>query len=132
MKYLLDTNICIYLIKKKPEKVLKKLKTLNISDVANSVITVSELEYGVQKSKNQEQNKIALIEFLAPLVILSYTDKAAIEYGKLRAYLEATGKSIGSLDMLIAAHALSEHLTLITNNVKEFNLVPCLKIENWV
>jgi len=132
MKYLLDTNICIYLIKKKPEQVIKKLKTLNISDVAISAITLSELEYGVQKSKSKGQNKIALIEFLAPLLILSYDDKASVAYGKLRAYLESIGKSIGSLDMLIAAHALSENFTLVTNNVKEFNLVPDLKIENWV
>jgi tRNA(fMet)-specific endonuclease VapC len=132
MKYMLDTNICIYLIKQKPIKVLNKLRKINPDDVCISSITLSELEYGIQKSNYPERNKLALTEFLIPLTILSYDELAADEYGKIRAYLEKQGKIIGSMDMLIAAHALSLNLTLVTNNTKEFERIKSLKIDNWV
>lgn len=132
MKYLLDTNICIYIIKKKPSQVFEKLGTLQINDIGISVITLAELEYGISKSTFPEKNKIALIKFLAPLEILPFTEKAAEIYGKIRSYLEKTGSIIGTLDLFIGAHAKSENLVLVTNNVTEFSRIPNLKIENWV
>ena len=132
MKYMLDTNTCIYIIKQKPSEVIKKFKRTEISQIGISSITLSELLYGVSKSSKPEQNQIALTQFLAPLEILSYGDEAAQYYGDLRARLEKNGTTIGSLDMLIAAHALSLDCTLITNNEKEFIRIPNLKIDNWV
>ena len=131
IKYLLDTNICIYLIRRKPEIVLKRIQGLQVSDLGISSITLSELEYGVAKSRKQEQNKLALTEFLTPIEIMPFDDMAAKHYGELRAYLETRGTPIGSLDTLIAAHALSLQSTLVTNNESEFSCVPGLKIENW-
>ena len=128
---MLDTNICIYIIKKKPEQVIGRLKNARISDIGVSSITLSELEYGAAKSSRPEQNRIALAEFLAPLEILSCDDMAAQEYGGIPAVLERQGTPIGSMDMLIAAHALSLNCTLVTNNEREFSRVPSLKIENW-
>jgi len=132
MKYLLDTNICIYIIKKKPSHVFEKLETLQINDIGISAITLAELEYGISKSMFPEKNKIALIKFLAPLEILPFTEKAAEIYGKIRSYLEKTGSIIGTLDLFIGAHAKSENLVLVTNNVAEFSRIPNLKIENWI
>jgi tRNA(fMet)-specific endonuclease VapC len=125
------TNICIYLIKKKPQQVINKFQSIKISDVGISSITLSELEYGVEKSQNKKQNRLALIQFLTPLEIKVYDHAAANFYGKIRSKLEKIGKPIGSLDFLIAAHALSLQSTLITNNVKEFDRISDLKIENW-
>ncbi|MFH1856709.1 MAG: type II toxin-antitoxin system VapC family toxin [Candidatus Omnitrophota bacterium] len=132
MKYLLDTNICIYIIKKKPLEVINKLTKINISDIGMSSITLSELEYGVEKSQSSDRNRIALLEFLSPIEIYNYDDSAAKEYGVIRAELERKGNIVGSLDMLIAAHAKSLGLILVTNNEKEFKKIPELKIENWV
>jgi tRNA(fMet)-specific endonuclease VapC len=132
MKYLLHTNICIYLIKKKPPQVLQRLSRLKNEDVAISSITLSELEYGIQKSSFPEQNKLAVTLFLLPFTILSYDDMAAESYGVIRTDLEKKGIGIGSLDTLIAAHALSHNLTLVTNNEKEFSRIRGLKVENWV
>jgi len=129
---MLDTNICIYIIKRKPAKVIERLKRTKISHIGISSITLSELLYGVSKSSRPEQNQVALTQFLAPLEILPYGDEAAQYYGYLRAHLEKHGTPIGSLDMLIAAHALSIDCTLITNNEKEFIRIPDLKIDNWV
>jgi tRNA(fMet)-specific endonuclease VapC len=130
--FMLDTNICIYIIKKKPEQVLGRLKNARVSDIGVSSITLSELEYGTAKSSRPDQNRIASAEFLAPLEILSYDDMAAQEYGKIRASLERHGTPIGPMDMLIAAHALSLNCILVTNNEREFSSVASLKIENWV
>ena len=131
IKYMLDTNICIYIIRKKPEAVLRRLQRSRVSDIGISSITLSELEYGAAKSSKPQQNKLALTEFLAPIEILPYDDLAAQQYGELRAHLERKGKPIGSLDMLIAAHALSLKCILVTNNEAEFRRVPKLNIENW-
>ena len=131
MRCLLDTNICIYIIKKKPDQVIERLRNTRVPDVGVSSITLSELEYGVAKSARPEQNKLAIVEFLAPLEILPYDDMAAQEYGKVRVYLEKQGTPIGSMDMLIAAHALSLNCILVTNNESEFRRIPALKIENW-
>ncbi len=132
MKYMLDTNICIYVIKQKPAAVLERFRQTDLSEISISSITLSELFYGVSKSSKPEQNFVALTQFAAPLEILPFGGEAAQYYGDLRAHLEKRGTPIGSLDMLIAAHALSLSSTLITNNEKEFNRVPNLKIENWV
>ena len=132
ISYILDTNICIYIIKKKPENVINRFRQLPISSLAISSITLSELEYGVMKSSKPDQNQLALFQFVAPLEILPYGDEAAQYYGKIRAFLEKKGTPIGSLDMLIAAHALSVNCILVTNNEKEFSRVPDLHIENWI
>ncbi|SHM92359.1 tRNA(fMet)-specific endonuclease VapC [Caldanaerovirga acetigignens] len=132
MRYMLDTNICIYIIKKKPVNVLDRLKRLDIGDICISVITLAELVYGVEKSQNREKNQTALAAFLAPIEILPFSDRAAVKYGEIRAFLEKTGQTIGAYDLLIAAHALSENLTLVTNNVSEFGRIPDLSIENWI
>lgn len=132
MKYMLDTNICIYIIKKRPIQVLQMLQTKNIGDICISSITLAELEYGVEKTNQKVKNQLALAEFIAPIEILNFNDTAAKKFGEIRALLERTGKVIGPFDLQIAAHALSEELTLVTNNVKEFEKVPDLKIENWL
>jgi len=129
---MLDTNICIYIIKRRPKAVIERFLRTEIFQIVVSSITLSELFYGVSKSSRPEQNQMALIQFMAPLAILPYGDDAAQYYGDLRVFLEKQGTPIGSLDMLIAAHALSTACTLITNNEKEFIRIPNLKIENWV
>ncbi|HLB58092.1 MAG: twitching motility protein PilT [Gammaproteobacteria bacterium RIFCSPHIGHO2_02_FULL_42_13] len=131
MKYMLDTNICIYLIKKRPENVIDKFQSLKLGDVCFSSITLSELFYGVEKSQRKQKNTSALEKFILPLDILPFDDKAAYQYGALRAYLERKGTPIGSMDLMIAAHALSIRAILVTNNVKEFSRVPKLTLENW-
>ena len=131
MKYLFDTNICIYTINKKPQKLINKIIGIPVSDIGISSITLSELEYGVAKSMKQEQNRVALTEFLLPLQIYFFDDFAAREYGKIRYILEKKGEPIGAIDMFIAAHALSLNVILVTNNVREFKRVPELRIENW-
>ena len=131
-QWMLDTNICIYIIKKKPAPLLKYLQKTSISECCISSITLAELEYGIEKSSNPMQNRIALFQFVAPLEILPFDDVAASIYGKLRTGLELKGKVIGAMDLLIAAHAVSADLTLVTNNEKEFRRIPELKVENWV
>ncbi len=132
MTYLLDTNICIYLIKQQPQKAFARFRSLSVGDVGLSAITYAELEYGVAHSSDPSRNRIALSEFLAPLEILDFQAQAAPLYGTLRTALVRTGKMIGPLDLLIAAHALSLGVILVTNNVREFSRVPNLKVENWV
>jgi tRNA(fMet)-specific endonuclease VapC len=131
MKYLLDTNICIYLIKQKPPKVLARFEVLTLSDIGISSITVAELEYGIYKSQQQEKNRNALMQFLIPLEIVEFDQKAATQYGLIRSNLESRGLVIGSMDMLIAAHALSLGVTLVSNNVREFSRIANLNIDNW-
>ena len=131
MKLLLDTNICIYLIKKRPPLVLKRFNAYAAGTIGISSITVAELEFGVQKSLYASQNQEALEQFLLPLVILDFDNEAARAYGKIRALLENRGRVIGAFDMLIAAHALSLNLPLATNNVREFLRIPGLKVINW-
>ena len=130
-KYILDTNICIYIIKKKPVKVFNKFKELTPGTVCISSITLAEMQYGIGKSSKPVRNQDALNQFLLPLDILDFNALAAIEYGNIRSTLEREGTPIGSLDMLIAAHAKSIGAVLVTNNTKEFNRVADLRIENW-
>ncbi len=133
MKYLLDTNICIYIINEKPDKVLRKFEQYPVHEFGISSITHAELQYGVEKSKNKNTNQDALDEFLLPLTILPFHGKKlGTFYGKIRASLESKGNTIGPLDMLIAAHVLSLDLTIISNNIKEFSRIPNLKCENWI
>ncbi len=131
MKYMLDTNICIYLIKQKPPKVLRHFKSHAVGDIGISSVTLAELRYGVSKSQHIEKNRQALDEFILPLEIEDFGEKAAAEYGAVRAGLEKAGKSIGSMDMLIGAHALALGATLVTNNTKEFKQIKNLKVVDW-
>ena len=133
MKYLLDTNICIYIINEKPEQVLRKFEQYPVQEFGISSVTQAELQYGVQKSKNKNTNQDALDEFLLPLTVIPFHGKRLVEcYGKIRVLLESKGKTIGPLDMLIAAHALSLDLTIISNNIKEIARIPNLKCQNWI
>jgi tRNA(fMet)-specific endonuclease VapC len=120
-----------YIIKKKPVIVLDKFRDLPLGSVAISTITLAELAYGVRKSAKPDKNSEALDQFLVPLDIIAFDYDATIAYGTIRADLEKKGTPIGPLDTLIAAHALSLDLTLVTNNEKEFNRIVGLKIENW-
>jgi len=129
---MLDTNICIYIMKNKPEHIREKLRTYNLGDVYLSSIVVSELYYGAYKSEQVQRNLLALEHFLKPFNIIDYDLKASIEYGQIRGSLEKAGKVIGGLDMLIAAHARSLDFTLVTNNTKEFERIENLVIDNWV
>jgi tRNA(fMet)-specific endonuclease VapC len=129
--YLLDTDICIEMIRGKSPALLTHLHRRKVGSVAISSITLAELQYGVAKSRDPEQNLIALVHFVAPLEVLPFDERVAAGYGKLRADLERSGQPIGPLDTLIAAHALAAKLTLVTNNQREFSRVPGLHVENW-
>lgn len=131
MTYMLDTNICIYVMKHKPEKVLQRFQEELDGGICISSITLAELEYGMKHSSNPVRNEQALLRFLAPLSVLPFGAAAASEYGEIRAYLQSRGTPIGPLDMLIAAHAKAESLTLVTNNTREFERVPNIELENW-
>lgn len=132
MKYLIDTNICIYLINQRPSVVLERFKFHNIGEIAISSVSVAEMFFGCEKSSKKTQNIERLKTFLFPLETLSFDDRAAKAYGKIRSYLQKKGLLIGPLDMLIASQANSNNMVLVTNNVKEFSRVPNLKIENWI
>jgi len=131
MKYMLDTNICIYLIKKKPESVLINLQASMGEGVSISAITLAELMHGVEASAYPEKNTIALNQFLSIIDVLSFDDEAAAEYGKICTALRRQGTPIGAMDMLIAAHARAKGLIMVTNNIREFERVDGLKLENW-
>lgn len=131
MRYMLDTNICIYAIKHKPEKVFMHLQQTDPEDVCVSSVTYAELVYGVEKSAAAERNRLALSLLLSNIAIMDFDDAAAEEYGKIRAELERRGTPIGPLDTMIAAHAKALGLTVVTNNVKEFSRVEELEISNW-
>lgn len=129
--YMLDTNICIYAMKNKPKHVLQRLKKELNNGVCISSITLAELEYGMKHSSNPAKNEQSLLQFLIPLAVLPFGAAAASEYGAIRAFLQSNGTPIGPLDMLIAAHAKAEDMILVTNNVREFERVPELDVENW-
>ncbi|MDY3086942.1 MAG: type II toxin-antitoxin system VapC family toxin [Blautia sp.] len=131
MKYMLDTNICIYAIKNKPPEVIRNFLRHDPDDMCISSITYGELMHGVEKSQAVEKNRIAMSLFLSPITILGFDSYAAEEYGKIRADLERKGTPIGPLDMLIAGHAKSEGLTVVTNNTREFCRVQGLAVEDW-
>jgi len=131
MKVMLDTNICIYIVKRQPKSVLERFAAVPVGDLGISVITLAELEYGASKSSQPARNREALEQFVSPLQIAVFDRHATIVYGRIRALLEKRGRPIGSMDLLIAAHALSLNVRLVTNNVREFKRVPGLRVENW-
>ena len=131
MRYMLDTNICIYAIKHKPEQVFIRLQEHDPIDICISSVTYAELVHGVEKSKAVEKNRVVLVLLLANIEIMNFDSLAAESYGKIRADLEKTGSPIGPLDMMIAGHAKALGYTVVTNNTKEFERVKGLKLENW-
>ena len=131
MRYMLDTNICIYAIKHKPERVFIRLQEHDPIDICISSVTYAELVHGVEKSNAIEKNRVALALLLANIEIMNFDSLAAESYGKIRADLEKAGTPIGPLDMMIAGHAKALGYTVVTNNTKEFERVKGLKLENW-
>ncbi|GAB7140380.1 type II toxin-antitoxin system VapC family toxin [Deferribacterales bacterium RsTz2092] len=131
MLYMLDTNICIYIIKRKPQAVYRRLCALSPNNICISSIVVSELFVGVEKSSKPNENRDALWAFLSPFSVLDYGLAEAKIYGGVRAELERSGNIIGAYDMMIAAHAINLSAVLITNNIREFERVRGLQIENW-
>lgn len=131
MKYMLDTNICIYAIKKKPKIVIANIMAHDPDDICISSITYAELMHGVEKSQAVEKNRFALSLFLSAIEIREFHALAAEEYGRIRAVLKRRGTPIGPLDLLIAGHAKSEGCVLVTNNIREFQRVEGLKVEDW-
>lgn len=131
MKYMLDTNIVIFAKNNRPEVVLEHLSRLEPGEVCISSVALAELEYGVFNSSNPDQNQIALMLFLSCVDIVPFGDDAAIEYGRIRADLKRKGTPIGANDLLIAAHAKSLGLALVTHNTREFARVEGLTLEDW-
>lgn len=129
--YLLDSNICIYIIKEQPPQVLNKLRQFSVQEIKLSTISICELAFGAEKS-GSIKNKLALEKFITPFNIEPFDQACIWHYAKLRQQLQSSGQVIGSLDMLIAAHAIALNATLVTNNVKEFKRIPNLNIENWI
>ena len=131
MIYLLDTNICIYIINQKPPAVVKRIQSKQPEQIAISSITLAELEYGIVRSRYPDRNRIALLEFLFPFMILDFDQMASVVSGWIRSFLESKGKPIGPMDLLLAAQAKSRNMILVTNNEKEFNRIDGLQTENW-
>lgn len=132
MIVMLDTNTCIALIKRKPAHALQKFSDYQVGDIGVSAVTLAELRYGVSKSQHQAKNQTALDEFMLPLEVAAFDEQATAAYGVLRATLEKRGTPIGPLDTMIAAHALSLGVALVTNNTREFNRVPELTVVDWI
>jgi len=132
MKIMLDTNTSIYILKRKPIEVFERFNKHVPGDIGVSTVTVAELYFGVEKSQRPLQNRQAFEQFLLPLVIVPFDYNASITYGGIRAALEKQGTPIGSLDLFIAAQAITLDVELITNNVREFSRVPGLRLDNWV
>jgi tRNA(fMet)-specific endonuclease VapC len=132
MRYLLDTNICIYLIKRRPSEVFERFRQHSPQDVAISTITLFELQYGIEKSQYRQRSEDALAKFMLPLDLINLDRSAAIEAAAIRAQLESKGMPIGPYDLLIAGLARSQNMTLVTNNTKEFERIVGLHLENWI
>jgi len=130
--YLLDSNICIYIINKHPLQVVTHIKTLQPHQIKLSAVSMAELEYGVSKSQSRNRNRNALVHFASAFDIIDFNDKDAEVFGLLRANLEKSGQVIGPYDMQIAAQAISRGLILVTNNMKEFSRIRGLRLENWI
>ena len=128
---MLDTNTCIYIIKQKPPEVLQRFTAFAVGDVTVASVTAAELTYGAHKSQQVARNLQAVEQFLLPLMVAEFDHPAARTYGRIRAHLEQRGTPIGSLDLLIAAHALALGVPLVTNNTREFARVPGLQTDNW-
>lgn len=142
MKYMLDTNICSYIIKNRPIQVLHKFKKIDVHSCVISAVTLAELKYWVarnkkihQRSKNSGDPKVnerVINDFVSHLIVMDFDDLAADVYGKIRAELEANGTLVGNADLMIGAHAISLKATLVTNNIKEFKRLPGIELENWL
>lgn len=130
-RYMLDTDTCSYIMKRSSDVLLKRLQRVPLDDVCISVITKSELLYGVEVSPRRQHDEAALNAFLNYVDVLDFPDQASIHYAEIRADLKRSGRMIGANDLFIAAHARSAALTLVTNNTKEFGRVRNLKVENW-
>lgn len=131
MRRMLDTNVCVHLIRRRPPQVLQRFEGYEVGEIGVSSVTAAELRYGAEKSPRPKQNREALDAFLLPLEVLAFGPEEAAAYGRVRATLEGAGTPIGPLDTLIAAHALSLGVVLVTNNVREFSRVPGLDVEDW-
>lgn len=131
MKYMLDTNICIHVIKNKPETAIRNFLAHQPEDICISAITLAELLHGVEKSRFPDRNRLAVSMFLSTITVLDFDNDAARMYGELRADLERNGTPIGPIDMLIAGHARAKDLVLVTNNTGEFERVRALQLEDW-
>lgn len=131
LRYMLDTDTCSYIMKRSNPAVLQKLDEVPVGDVCISVITKSELLYGIEISPRRQQDQAALNSFLRYVQVLEFSDEAALHYAKVRSELKSAGAMIGANDLFIAAHARSMGLTLVTNNMREFGRVPNLVAENW-
>ena len=131
MRVMLDTNICIYVIKRHPQEVIERFRSFAVGEIGVSVITLAELQYGASKSSQPKRNHEALQQFVSPLRVADFDRRASAVYGDLRPKLERRGRPIGAMDLLIAAHALSLGVPLVTNNEKEFRRVAGLVVENW-
>lgn len=129
--YMLDTDICSYIIKERPLNVFERFKKIDMGQLFISAITYAELIYGVEHSSSRKINRPIIDDFVHHLSVLSWGLEAAEHYGKIRAFLRAEGNIIGSMDMMIAAHAKSRGMILVTNNDKHFTRVPKLKVKNW-
>jgi tRNA(fMet)-specific endonuclease VapC len=132
MRWMLDTNTCIAIMRRRPESVLRRLRGKAIGQVGISSISLAELEFGAAKSGRPEQSKVALGNFLLPFDVAQFDAAAAATYGPIRAVLEAKGTPIGPLDTLIAAHALTVGAVLVTDNTREFRRVAGLTVESWI
>jgi tRNA(fMet)-specific endonuclease VapC len=130
--YLLDTNICIYIINKNPRQVVEHIKRLKLHQIKLSSISLGELEYGVSKSRDRDRNRKALVNFASAFDIIEFNDNDAEIYGLIRADLERKGQIIGPYDMQIAAQSISRNLILVTNNISEFSRISNIKLENWI
>lgn len=130
--YMLDTDICSYIIRERPASVLEKFQQVAVADLCISVITQAELLYGAARSSSKKINREVVENFTNRLIVLEWDSEAAEYYGLLRATLEAKGKIIGNMDMMIAAHALSIGACVVTNNTRHFSVVPKLKTANWI
>ena len=131
LQYMLDTNICIYVIKNYPSELRERFNRL-AEQLCISTVTLAELHYGAEKSARRLENLQAIEHFTARLDVLDFSSKAAAHYGQIRTELERLGKPVGAHDMFIAAHARAEGLIIVTNNIREFARVPGLRVENWV
>lgn len=132
IKYMLDTDTCISLIKARPDKISRRLSRLPVEDVGISSIVAAELWYGVALSEKKKQNEAALKDFLDFVKVLDWPAGACPVYGRIRAHLKKKGTLIGAMDLLIASHASFLNAVLVTNNTREFDRVPELKMENWL
>ena len=132
IKYILDTDICSYILKRNHSLVLDRFEAVDDKNISISIITYAELLFGAEKTQSCKVNARAIDTFVHRITILSWDKNAAVEYSKIKNYLHKAGQRIDDMDLMIASHAKSHKLTLVTNNIKHFERIPSLKLENWV